>query len=215
MSENMFEINYDVTKKSKLKKFYEEKKLYIYTISVSLILTIFLSTFYLDRKVKKREDLSQKYVQAKIYLENKNKIDATKILKKIVYLNDPTYSSLSLFLVIDNNLISDNKEVSLLFDHILKSNKFKNEIKNLIIYKKALFNSNYVSELKILEDTKPLMKTENLWKPHALYLLGNYYVYNKQYIKANEFFAEILSIPNLQKNFYDQARSQLSVIPSE
>jgi len=215
MAENMFQINYDVTKKSKLQKFYDDKKVYIYTISITIILIIFLSTFYADKKVKKREDLSQRYVQAKIYLENENNIEAIDILKKIIFSDDPTYSSLSLFLIIDNNLISNNEDVSLLFDHILKNNKFNSEIRNLIIYKKALFNSNYVSEFKILEDTKPLMKEKNLWKPQALYLLGNYYAYNNQYIKASEFFAEILSIPNLPKDFYDQARSQLLVISSE
>ena len=78
-----------------------------------------------------------------------------------------------------------------------------------------MFNSNYVSELEILEGTKPLIKDKNLWKHHALYLLGNYYAYNSEYIKASEFFAEILSIPNLSKDFYDQARSQLSAISSE
>ena len=214
MTENMYEVNYDVTKKSKLRKFYDEKKFYIYGVSIIFILIIFSSTFYADRKVKEREDLSERYVQAKILLENDNKLDALDILKKVIFSDDPTYSSLSLFLIIDNNLISDN-EVSLLFDHILKNNKFDSEIKNLIIYKKAMFNSNYVSELEILEGTKPLIKDKNLWKHHALYLLGNYYAYNSEYIKASEFFAEILSIPNLSKDFYDQARSQLSAISSE
>jgi hypothetical protein len=215
MPENTFEANYDVTKKSKFKKFYDEKKFLIYSVTIVIILLIFFSTFYTDRKEKKRVDLSTKYVQAKIFIEDGKILEATNILKKVVFSDDPTYSSLSLFLIIDNNLINNNNEVSLMFDHILKKNKFKNEIENLIIYKKAMFNSNFVSELKILEATKPLLKEKNIWKPHALFLLGNYYVDKSEYIKASEFFLEILSIPSLSNDLYDQARSQLSAIPSE
>jgi len=215
MSEKMFEVNYDVTKKSKLKKFYDEKKFFIYIASITTIFVIFFTTFYADKKIKKKEDLSARYVKAKIFISNEKKLEATDLLKKVIFSDEPTYSSLSLFLIIDNNLIKNNKEVSLLFDHILQNNKFTSEIKNLIIYKKAMFNSNYVSELKILEDTKPLIKENNLWKPHALFLLGSYYVHNNEYIKASEFFTEILSIPNLTNDLYDQTIFQLSAISSE
>ena len=58
-----------------------------------------------------------------------------------------------------------------MFDHLLDNNKFEKEVKNLLIYKKALFNSNFVSESELLEDIKPLLNTETLWKPHALLLL--------------------------------------------
>jgi hypothetical protein len=215
MNENMFDINYDVTKKSKLRKFYEEKKIFIYTTIIILLISIFSITFYEDIKIKKKNELSSRYVQAKIYIDNGEEYKAASILKDIIFENDPTYSSLSLFLIINQNLIKDNIEITRLFDHILKNNKFKKEIKNLLIYKKAVFNSNYVSELEMLRDIKPLLNEKTLWKPHALYLIGNYYINKNEHNKAKEFFAEILSIPNLQNEFYDQAKNQLLVISSE
>jgi len=215
MTENTFDINYDVTKKSKLKKFYEEKKIFIYTTIIILLISIFSITFYEDIKIKKRNELSTRYVQAKIYIDNGKEDKAASILKDIIFENDPAYSSLSLFLIINQNLINDNIEITRLFDHVLKNNKFNKEIKNLIIYKKAVFNSNYVSELEMLRDIKPLLNEKNLWKPHALYLIGNYYINKNENNKAKEFFAEILSIPNLRNELYDQAKNQLLVISSE
>ena len=215
MTENTFDINYDVTKKSKLKKFYEEKKIFIYTTIIILLISIFSITFYEDIKIKKRNELSTRYVQAKIYIDNGKEDKAASILKDIIFENDPAYSSLSLFLIINQNLINDNIEITRLFDHVLKNNKFNKEIKNLIIYKKAVFNSNYVSELEMLRDIKPLLNEKNLWKPHALYLIGNYYINKNENNKAKEFFAEILSIPNQRNELYDQAKNQLLVISSE
>ena len=215
MPEKMFEINYDVEKKSKLRRFYDEKKIFIYSTIAIFLIIIFSITFYDNFKIKKTNSLSSDFVKAKIYIKNGDTESAKKILKEIVLSNDPTYSSLSLFLIINQNLINDNVEVTKLFDHILKNNKFNKEIENLLIYKKVLFNSNYLSEIEILKDIKPLLNEKNLWKPHALFLIGNYYVNNNEYNKAKEFFTEILSTPNLQKEFYDQAKNQLLVISSE
>ena len=69
-----------------------------------------------------------------------------KALKEIFFANDSTYSTLSFFLMLNQNLISDPNEISSFYDHLLKNNKFDKEIRNLLIYKKALFNANFVEE---------------------------------------------------------------------
>ena len=212
MKENLFEAQYDVTKKSKLKKFYNSNKTLIFSFLLIIIVLLVSFNFYLIKKEKNRILLSENYVQAKIYLLNGNKSEAVNILKNVIFANDPTYSTLSLFLIINENLITDYKELSVLFDHLLSNNKFEREIKNLLIYKKALLNSNFEIESKLLEEIKPLLNTETLWKPHALLLLGDYFLSKQEYLKAKEFYTQILSINNLQKDLYNQARSQLSFI---
>ena len=159
-----------------------------------------------------KDTLSENYVKARIYLEDGNKSEAINMLKEVIYANDSIYSTLSLFLIINQNLIEDYAELSTLFDHLLENNRFEVEIKNLLIYKKALFNSNYITETELLEDIKPLLNDETLWRPHALLLLGDYFVSKKEYLKAKEFYTQILSMNNLQKNLYDQAILQLSLI---
>ena len=98
---------------------------------------------------------------------------------------------------------------------MLNNNKFEIEVINLLIYKKALFNSDFVSESKLLNDIQPLLNAETLWKPHALLLMGDYFVAKKEYIKAKEFYTQILSINNLQKDFYDQVISKLIFIAND
>ena len=215
MNENLFEVQYDVTKKSKLKKFYETNKILIFSAILILIIVIASVSFYSETKEKKKILLSDNYLTAKVYLENGDKNKAKSVLKTVIFSNDSTYSTLSLFLILNENLIVDQNELSNLFDHVLENNKFENEIKNLIIFKKALFQSNFVSELELLEAVKPLINTETIWKPHALLLLGDYFASKKEYLKAKEFYMQILSLKNLHKELYNHARSQLIFITNE
>ena len=216
MTENLFETQYNITKKSKLKKFYDSNKILIYS-SILIVIIFFVSlSLYLENKERKRILLSENYVQAKIYLENGKKIEAINILKSVIFANDSTYSPLCFFLILNQDLISDFKEISILFEHLLENNKFDKEIRNLLVYKKALFDSNFVNESELLKAIKPLLNTqETLWKPHALLLLGDYFVSKGEYLKAREFYIQILSISNLHKDLYYQAKSQLEFITND
>ena len=62
---------------------------------------------------------------------------------------------------------------------------------------------------------KPLLDKDNLWKPHALLLLGDYFSSKGEKLKAGEFYVQILSIKNLQRDFYNQAQSKLSSIKND
>ena len=215
MNENLFETQYDVTKKSKLKKFYEVNKILIFSVISILVIAIASISFYSETKEKKKILISDKYLAAKVYLENGDRNEVKNILKTIIFANDSTYSTLSLFLILNENLIVDQGELSNLFDHVIENNKFEREVKNLIIFKKALFQSNFVSELELLDTVKPLINTETVWKPHALLLLGDYFASKKEYLKAKEFYVQILSLKNLHKELYNQARSQLIFIAND
>ena len=215
MTENLFEAQYDLTKKSKLKKFYESYKIFIFSFIAILVILYGSFSFYLVNKEKEKILLSENYLQAKIYLEEGDKNKAMNLLKEVIFANDPTYSSLSLFLIMNQNLITDYKELSDMFDHLLENNKFSKEVRNLLIYKKALLNSNFVNESELLESIRPLLNTETLWKPHGLLLLGDYFVSKGELIKAKEFYQKIFTIKNLQKDFYYYASSQLALIANE
>ena len=175
MNENLFGAQYDVTKKSKLLKFYEANKILIFSTVLIIIIAIASVSFYLAAKEKKKVLLSGNYITAKVSLENGDISKAKNILKTIIFANDSTYSTLSLFLILNENIIDEQYELSKLFDHVLENNKFEKEIKNLIIFKKALFQSNFVNEAELLVTVKPLINSETVWRPHALLLLGDYF----------------------------------------
>ena len=215
MAENFFQTQYDTTTRSRIKKFYESNKIFIFSSILILIILIVSSSLYLESKERKKILLSENYIQAKFYLDNGNKNEALNTLKEVIFANDPVYSTLSLFLILNHNLIVDYKEISLLFDHLLENNKFEKELRNLLIYKKALFNSNFVAESELLETIKPLLNTDTLWKAHGLKLLGDYFMSKGENIKAIEFYQQILSINNLHKDLYNQAKSQLVIITHE
>ena len=215
MDKNLSEIQYEVTKKSKLRKFYEANKILILLFSLLFIIIIGSVSFYLDSKEKKKILLSEHYMKGKIYVENGKKNKAKNILKEIIFENDDTYSPLSLFLILNENLITEREELLNLFNHVLENNKFENELRNLLIYKKALFQSDFVSEIELLEVVNPLINRETLWKPHALLLIGDYFTSKKEYVKAKEFYIQVLSLKKLHKELYDQARSQLILVTND
>ena len=59
-------------------------------------------------------------------------LEAKKILKEIIFSNNNTYSVLSFFLLMNENLIKDQQEVDDLFNHLLKDGNFDKEVENLI-----------------------------------------------------------------------------------
>jgi hypothetical protein len=215
MTDDIIHAQYDITKKSKLRAFYESKKKLIFLTTFFIILIIGLTVFYINSKKEKKILLSENYVTAKIYLENGNKEKSKSILREIVFANDATYSTLAFFLILNQELIDDERELIVLFDHILKNNNFDQEIQNLLIYKKAVFASNFITESELLNDIKPLLKKGTLWKPHALLLLGDYFSNKSEYIKAKEFYGQVLQIKNLKQSLYDQAIIKLSQIDSK
>jgi len=215
MDPNFSEIQYDVTKKSKLKKFYDSNKILIFSIIILSIFSLGSVTFYFDSKEKKKITLSENYIKSRIYVENGEKSKARNILKDIIFENDDTYSTLSLFLILNQNLITDPNELLSLFNHILENNKLENEIKNLLIYKKALLQSDFANEIELLKVIKPLINQETLWKPHALILIGDYFVAKKEYTKAKEFYLQIFSLKNLHEELYNETRSKLALIVND
>ena len=212
MADNLIEAQYDITKKSKMLKFYQENKILIYSIIFFILIIIGSTFFYLERKEKNNIALANSYIEAKIYLDNGDKNKAKDILTNIIYKSNNIYSAMSLFLILNKNLIDDKEELYNLFDYILKNQKFDDEIKNLILFKKALFQSNFSTELELLEVAKPILNSDSLWRPYTLLLLGDYFTSKKEYKKAKEFYMQILSISNLQKELYDHAASQLTSI---
>jgi predicted negative regulator of RcsB-dependent stress response len=215
MNENYLNDQYDINKQSKIKIFYDSnKKIIIITLSLIIFSGLSLS-FYSDYKQKSKIEISENYINAKIFLENKNEGEALKILKEVIFSNDRTYSSLSLFMIINENLIKDSLELNILINHILLNNAYDSEIKNLLIYKKALLNAETIKESDLLDALMPILNSESLWKSHALFLLGDYFLSNSDYNKAKEFYAKILTIQNLKNGDYQKARLKLEIISND
>ena len=88
--------------------------------------------------------------------------------------------------------MNDQKQINNFFDFVIKSQKEK-EIKNLIIYKKAMYNADIISENDLLDILNPLLKSESVWKSHALLLMADYFEHKNNLIKSKDFLEEIIN----------------------
>ena len=160
--------------------------------------------------IGKKKEISDKFNLITIdYYENEEE-KTTKDLIEIVNKKDPTYSPLSLYFIIDNNLISDQSKVNELFDILIEDTSLDSEINNLIIYKKALYNADNAQESDLLNILNPLINSESVWKSHSLYLMAEYFYSNNQKQKAKEFFNQIITLENSNPNIRLQAEKRLN-----
>ena len=83
-------------------------------------------------------------------------------------------------------------------------------LKNLIIFKKALYFSDKLQENELLEILNPIINSESIWKQHALLLMGDFYFYNKQFSKSKEFFRKIIELKNLNPNLKNDVEIRLN-----
>ena len=143
----------------------------------------------------KKTKLSESFVDAKILLSQKKPGQALEVLKEIIE-KDSTYSVLSLYLVIDQDLLNDNKEILRYFDEVLSINTLTNEDHNLIKLKKAIFLSSEANEDDLLEILNPIINSESIWKAQSIKLLADYYFYLKEYNKANQYYSKLLTLDN-------------------
>ena len=116
---------------------------------------------------------------------------------------------MSLYFIIDNKLISDQSQINSFFDVLINQTSLESEIKNLVIYKKALYNADQYSEGDLLDTLNPLINSKSVWKSHALYLIAEYFYAKEQNQKAKEFFNQIISSENPNPDLRLQAEQRL------
>ena len=195
MDEDVSVINSN-TRNEKIKSFFNNhKKKIISTLIFSIILIIGVYIFE-NYKSNKKKDISEKYNLITINFNEGTKDERIKNLIDIINKKDPTYSPLSLYYIIDNQLITDKDQINNFFDIIIEKISLDKEIKNLTIYKKALFNADKINEGELLNMLNPLINSKSIWKSHALYLVAEYFYAKNQKEKAKEFFNQIISLEN-------------------
>ena len=198
------------TRNERIKNFIinnKKKLISLITAFIILIISFYSYQIYLD---KKREDISNRYNSAIIEYEAANKSKIIPILKDIIDAKDATYSPLALYFIIDNNLINDKSEINSFFDILIDKTSLDIEIKNLIIYKKALFNADQINEIELLSILNPLLNSDSVWKSHALYLVAEFFYSKGEKQKSKDFFEKIVSTENSNTDILTSAKRRLN-----
>ena len=141
--------------------------------------------------------ISEKYNQAKVFINNKKNNEGLVILEEVINTKHPFYSPLSLYLILDSNLTNDADKITELFDKVISNNNIDKENINLIKLKKALYLSNDQNEQALLELLNPIINSGSHWRVIAITFLKDYFLSKDNYLKAEE-YNKLLST-NLEK----------------
>ena len=209
MDEDISIINTN-TRNEKIRNFFVKNKNLLIVIVFILIL-IFISTYSYDKyKSNKKNEISNEFNLITLEYSESTKANTTNRLLEIINKKDPTYSPLSLYFIIDNKLISDQKQINNLFDILIENTSLDLEIKNLVILKKALFNADQAQENDLLNILNPLINSESVWKSQALYLMAEYFYSKDQIQNSKEFFNKIISLENVNPEIKQKAQRRLN-----
>ena len=209
MEEDLSIINTN-TRNEKIKNFLVNNKNKL-ILGIIILIIIIIGVFSYDKYlINKKKEISDKFNSITIDYSKKTKDKTSNGLIEIINQKDPTYSPLSLYFIIDNNLINEKSKINSLFDLLIKDTSLDSEIKNLIIYKKALYNADNAQESDLLNMLNPLINSKTVWKSHSLYLMAEYFYANNQKQKAKEFFNQIITLENPNLDIRLQAEKRLN-----
>ena len=208
MDEDISIVNHN-TRISLIKKFFKQNIKKIFALFFIVITTLLVFFVYDEFKKRKNANLAEAYNRLIFNTNNFSNDEIKNKLIEIINGKVDTYSTLALYYIIDNNLVDDQDKINELFNTIIAINK-DTELKNLIIFKKALYFSDKLQENELLEILNPIINSESIWKQHALLLMGDFYFYNKQFSKSKEFFRKIIELKNLNPNLKNDVEIRLN-----
>ena len=185
------------TRVEKLKNFLISKRKQLITLLILIILILITFFGYQEFKSSSKEKLANKFSSIVTNFEAGKKENINNNLVEIINTKDKTYSPLAFFFLLDNDLITSSDEINSYFDILINDVSLDKEIKNLTIYKKGLFNSDFVDENQLLDILNPVIKSESIWKPQAMYLMAEFYLAKNQKQKSKDFFEQVMIIENV------------------
>ena len=209
MEEDISIINSN-TRQEKVRNFFVNNKNKIISTIIILVIILVGAYSFDSYKTNKKKEISNKFNSTTLSHSDNTKDLTIQNLVEIINEQDPTYSPLSLYFIIDNKLISNQSEINSYFDILIEKTSLDEEIKNLVIYKKALFNADQAPESDLLNILNPLINSKSVWKSHALYLMAEYFYSKDQKQKSKEFFNQIANLEDANPDIKLQAQKRLN-----
>ena len=187
---------------------HNKKRILIFLGLIVFLLLLFFG--YGEIKENNKIKISDRYNSLTIQYNEQNQQTTLNGLEELVLEKDSTYSPLALYFIIDRKLTLDKEKINTYFDVLINDTSLDKEILNLIIYKKALYNADTISEIDLLNILKPITNSESVWKSHALYLIAEYFFSKDQKEKSKEFFQQITELKNSNPDIKNQALKRIN-----
>ena len=209
MEEEIQIIN-ENARKEKIKNFFVKNSKYL-IFSISAIIILILAYFvYVEINSRNQSKLAEEYNYIVNNFNNlQNSEQSTERLIRIVEKKNSTYSPLSLYFILDNELVTEKNEINKYFDMVIDIGSLEKEIKNLNIYKKAIYNSNFVDEAELVEILRPITNSDSIWKSHSLFLLAEFFYYKENKAESKKLLNEIINYENSNSEIKLEAQKKL------
>ena len=152
--------------KNKIINFYNLNKVKVFFFILIFLIGVVSTIFFKINSERKNILISDKYIQAGLYLSSNNDKKAKILFEEIIQSNNKFYSILAFNTILEKNLISDKKQILKYFSVLEKSvNTLDN--KDLIAFKKALYSIKFFDN-KTGEDLfRDLINKDSILKPLA------------------------------------------------
>ena len=138
--------------RNKLISLLRENKLKIVIFfGLIILLAVILALFQINNK-NKNSLISEKYIQAGLYLSSNEVENSKKIYEEIILSKNKFYSILALNTILDKNLESDEDKVLNYFD-ILEKVKISDQQRDIMKFKKIL----YLIKISKIDEAKKLI----------------------------------------------------------
>ena len=152
--------------KNKIINFYNLNKVKVFFFIIIFLMGVISTIFFKINSERKNILISDKYIQAGLYLSSNNDKKAKILFEEIIQSNNKFYSILAFNTILEKNLISDKKQILKYFSVLEKSvNTLDNQ--DLIAFKKALYSIKFFDN-KTGEDLfRDLINKDSILKPLA------------------------------------------------
>ena len=152
--------------KNKIINFYNLNKVKVFFFILIFLIGVISTIFFKINSERKNILISDKYIQAGLYLSSNNDKKAKILFEEIILSNNKFYSILAFNKILEKNLISDKNQILKYFSVLEKSvNTLDN--KDLIAFKKALYSIKFFDN-KTGEDLfRDLINKDSILKPLA------------------------------------------------
>ena len=184
MNDQEIDIINTSTRNEKLKKFFQNKLKSILVSTLLLITLIFSYLFFNYQKENKKKDISNTYNELTLSVDKTNQNQKLTEFKSI-------------------------DEINLYFDLIINDLGLNKDLKYLNIYKKALYNSQYVKTDDLIEILKPIIENENVWKSHGLFLIAENLISIGRKEESKQYYKKIVEDIQSNKNIKLEAQKRI------
>ena len=209
MEEEIQIIN-ENARNEKFKNFFVKNSKYL-IFSISAIIILILAYFvYVEINSRNQSKLAEEYNYVVNNFNNlRNSEQSTERLIRIIEKKNSTYSPLSLYFILDNELVTEKNEINKYFDMVIDIGSLEKEIKNLNIYIKAIYNSNFADEAELVEILRPVTNSDSIWKSHSLFLLAEFFYFKENKVESKKLLNEIINYENSNSEIKLEARKKL------